>query len=92
MLGQVSGKVSNVFACYSHQAHALLAIDMSYSEIILCSVIYQLALYFAIRMAHRCFTVGELSLMCFGGVALAMEMLNMTKARVSTKFIFIGTI
>lgn len=64
--------------------------NMSYFEIILCSVLYQLYLYFAIRMAHRGCTVGELGLMCFGGVALSMELMNMTKARiwpVTTPFI-----
>lgn len=60
--------------------------DMSYFEIILCSVLYQLYLYFAIRMAHRGCTVGELGLMCFGGVALSMELMNMTKARVGSLF------
>ncbi|KAF7972519.1 hypothetical protein HWV62_17806 [Athelia sp. TMB] len=64
--------------------------NMSYFEIIVCSVLYQLYLFFAIRMAHRGCTVGELSLMCFGGVALTMELMNMTKARiwpVTTPFI-----
>jgi hypothetical protein len=57
-------------------------LDTTYFEIIICSVGYQLALYFAIRLAHRGSTVGELGLVCFGGIALTMEMLNMTKARV----------
>jgi hypothetical protein len=57
-------------------------IDVTYFEIIICSVGYQLALYIAIRLAHRGFTVGELGLVCFGGVALGMEMLNITKASV----------
>jgi hypothetical protein len=57
-------------------------VDMTYFEIIISSVTYKFALYIAIRLAHRGFTVGELGLVCFGGIALTMEMLNMTEARV----------
>lgn len=59
-------------------------LDLTYFEIIICSVVYQFALYIAIRLAHRGFTVGELSLVCFGGISLTMELLNTTKARVSS--------
>ena len=45
-------------------------------------MVFQLALYIAIRLAHRGFTVGELGLVCFGGTALSMELLNLTKAKV----------
>jgi dolichol kinase len=48
----------------------------------ICSVGYQLALYIAIRLAHRGSTVGELGLVCFGGIALTMELMNITKAKV----------
>lgn len=56
--------------------------DLSYFEIIFSSTFFQLALYIAIRLAHRGFTVGELGLVCFGGIALSMELLNLTKAKV----------
>ncbi|THH29988.1 hypothetical protein EUX98_g4200 [Antrodiella citrinella] len=43
---------------------------------------FQSSLYFAIRLAHRGFTLGELSLVCFGATVLFMEMTNLTLARI----------
>lgn len=57
-------------------------VDTTYFEIIVCALVYQFALYICIRLAHRGFTVGELGLVCFGGIALTMEMLNLTKTQV----------
>ncbi|KAH7925472.1 hypothetical protein BV22DRAFT_1046735 [Leucogyrophana mollusca] len=46
------------------------------------SLFYQFCLYIAIRLAHGGFTVGELALVCFGGLALGTELLNLTRARI----------
>lgn len=55
---------------------------MNYFEIIVTSLFYQFALYIAIRLAHRGFTLGELGIVCFGGTALCLELINITIARV----------
>lgn len=55
---------------------------MNYFEVAVASLVYQFALYVAIRMAHRGFTLGELGLVGFGGTALFMELTNITIARV----------
>ncbi|GLB40520.1 putative dolichol kinase [Lyophyllum shimeji] len=63
---------------------------LNYFEMIFSALFYQFTLYIAIRLAHRGFTLGELSLVCFGGTALSMEFLNITIARiwpVTTPFI-----
>ncbi|KAG5634009.1 hypothetical protein H0H81_003898, partial [Sphagnurus paluster] len=63
---------------------------LNYFETIFSALFYQFALYMAIRLAHRGFTLGELGLVCFGGTALSMELLNITIARiwpVTTPFI-----
>ena len=57
-------------------------LDMSRFEVMACSLFYQFTLYVALRLAHRGFTLGELGLVCFGGTALSMELLNLTIARV----------
>ncbi|KAF9237618.1 Fph type histidine kinase [Melanogaster broomeanus] len=46
------------------------------------SVFYQFCLYVALRLAHGGFTLGELALVCFGGLSLGMELLNLTRARI----------
>lgn len=56
---------------------------MSYWEIACASVFFQLSLYIAIRLAHRGFTLGELSLVVFGATGLYMELVNLTIARAS---------
>jgi dolichol kinase len=43
---------------------------------------YQLALYAVIRLAHRGLTLGELGLVCFGGLAVVLEALHLSAARV----------
>ncbi|KAF8348876.1 hypothetical protein F5887DRAFT_539978 [Amanita rubescens] len=55
---------------------------LSNFDVIIGSLFYQLALYVALRLAHRGFTLGELGLVCFGGVAIGMELLNITIARI----------
>ncbi|KAF5382069.1 hypothetical protein D9615_004280 [Tricholomella constricta] len=63
---------------------------LNYFETIFGALFYQFALYMAIRLAHRGFTLGELGLVCFGGTAISMEFLNITIARiwpVTTPFI-----
>lgn len=60
---------------------------MNFFDVIIGSLFYQFTLYVAIRLAHRGFTMGELSLVCFGGTALVMELLNITIARV--RFLFL---
>ncbi|KAH8100919.1 Fph type histidine kinase [Cristinia sonorae] len=56
--------------------------DMNYLEVIATSMMYQGSLFFAIRLAHRGFTLGELALVCFGATVLFMEMTNLTLARI----------
>lgn len=58
-------------------------IDLSYFDIIVGSVFFQFCLYVALRLAHGGFTLGELALVCFGGLSLGTELLNLTRARVS---------
>ncbi|KAK2460914.1 hypothetical protein APHAL10511_007384 [Amanita phalloides] len=55
---------------------------LSNFDLIIVSVFYQFALYVALRLAHQGFTLGELGLVCFGGVAVGMELLNITIARI----------
>lgn len=72
------------------RAHLGVWQAMSYWEIACASVFYQLSLYIAIRLAHRGFTLGELSLVVFGATGLYMELVNLTIARiwpVTTPFI-----
>ena len=59
-------------------------VDLSYPEVVLISLFYQFVLYSAIRLAHHCFTLGELGLVCFGATVLFMETINLTKAKVRT--------
>jgi dolichol kinase len=56
---------------------------MSYQQIAIASMFYQLTLYAGVRLAHRGFTLGELGIVCFGGVAVLFETLNLTTATVS---------
>lgn len=46
------------------------------------SVFFQFCLYIALRLAHGGFTLGELALVCFGGLSLGTELLNLTRAQV----------
>ena len=59
-------------------------LDMSFIELLLCSLFYQAALYLAIRLAHQGFTLGELGVVIFGASVLFMEGFNITVARVSS--------
>ncbi|KIM84287.1 hypothetical protein PILCRDRAFT_87687 [Piloderma croceum F 1598] len=60
----IFGSTLGVLCLRAVAAHTGLGIwqNTTYFEIILCSVGYQLALYLAIRLAHRGSTVGELGL------------------------------
>ncbi|KIY64571.1 hypothetical protein CYLTODRAFT_90406 [Cylindrobasidium torrendii FP15055 ss-10] len=49
---------------------------LSLLEVVFIALFYQFTLYVCLRLAHRVFTLGELSLVCFGGTALMMEFLN----------------
>ncbi|KAF9064184.1 hypothetical protein BDP27DRAFT_1333967 [Rhodocollybia butyracea] len=55
---------------------------LSWLEVALAALFYQCALYGAVRLAHRGFTLGELGVVSFGGTALFMEFLNITAARI----------
>jgi hypothetical protein len=55
---------------------------MNHFELIFGAFFYQFALYIAIRLAHRGFTLGELGIVSFGGIALCMELVNITIAGV----------
>lgn len=55
---------------------------MSYTDIVVASLCYQSAMYIVVRLAHRALTLGELGLMCFGGVSVFMEGIAITVARV----------
>lgn len=63
-------------------------IDLSYFDIVVCSVFFQFCLYVALRLAHGGFTLGELALVCFGGLSLGTELLSLTRARVSEQVDF----
>ncbi|KAG9315261.1 Fph type histidine kinase [Chiua virens] len=54
--------------------------NLSYFDIIVGSVFFQFCLYVALRLAHGGFTLGELALVCFGGLSLGTELLNLTRA------------
>ena len=57
--------------------------DIGYIEIVIGTVFYQFCLYVALRMAHGGFTLGELALVAFGGLALGTEVLGLTRTKVS---------
>ncbi|KAN0092831.1 hypothetical protein V8E55_003615 [Tylopilus felleus] len=59
--------------------------NLSYFDIIVGSVFFQFCLYVALRLAHGGFTLGELALVCFGGLSLGMELLNLTRAQLWPK-------
>ncbi|KIJ14276.1 hypothetical protein PAXINDRAFT_135282 [Paxillus involutus ATCC 200175] len=54
--------------------------NISYFDIVIGSVFYQFCLYIALRLAHGGFTLGELALVCFGGLCLGTELLSLTRA------------
>ncbi|KAF8442414.1 hypothetical protein L210DRAFT_3611794 [Boletus edulis BED1] len=54
--------------------------NLNYFDIILGSVFFQFCLYIGIRLAHGGLTLGELALVCFGGLSLGTELLNLTRA------------
>lgn len=56
--------------------------DLSWLELVVAATFYQCTLYGAVRLAHRGLTLGELGIVGFGGTALFMEFLNITRARV----------
>ncbi|KAI3613808.1 dolichol kinase [Moniliophthora roreri] len=55
---------------------------LTWLEVAISSLFYQFTLYVAVRLAHRGFTLGELGMVCFGGTALFMELLNLTRAQI----------
>ncbi|TRM64840.1 hypothetical protein BD626DRAFT_490049 [Schizophyllum amplum] len=64
--------------------------NLNILEAVVASLFFQFAQYIVLRLAHRGFTLGEIGLVCFGGTALLMELLNITIARiwpVTTAFI-----
>ncbi|KAG0708202.1 hypothetical protein DFH29DRAFT_893584 [Suillus ampliporus] len=56
--------------------------NISYLDVGIASLFYQICLYVALRLAHGGFTLGELAVVCFGGLSLATELLGLTRARV----------
>lgn len=59
--------------------------DMSPSDIVLATLFYQFSLYVCVRLARRGFTLGELALVCNAATALFMEVINLTRMKVSEK-------
>ncbi|KAG1747091.1 uncharacterized protein EDB91DRAFT_1048558 [Suillus paluster] len=59
--------------------------NISYLDIGIGSLFYQMCLYLALRLAHGGFTLGELAVVCFGGLSLATELLGLTRARIWPK-------
>ncbi|KAJ8072843.1 dolichol kinase [Marasmius tenuissimus] len=55
---------------------------LTWLEAAISSLFYQFTLYVAVRLAHRSFTLGELGVVGFGGTALFMELLNITRAKI----------
>ncbi|KAH7911347.1 Fph type histidine kinase [Hygrophoropsis aurantiaca] len=85
----ITGVILGVQAVLSHIDISIWR-NISYFDIVIGSLFYQFCLYIAIRLAHGGFTVGELALVCFGGLSLGTELLNLTRARiwpVTTPFI-----
>lgn len=60
-------------------------LDMSPSDIVLATLFYQFSLYVCVRLARRGFTLGELALVCNAATALFMEVINLTRMKVSEK-------
>lgn len=56
--------------------------NLSYYEVVVCSLFFQFSLYVSIRMAHHGFTLGEVGITAFGATVLFMEMSNITIARI----------
>lgn len=59
--------------------------NIGYIEIVIGTVFYQFCLYVALRMAHGGFTLGELALVAFGGLALGTEVLGLTRTKIWPK-------
>ncbi|KAF5367129.1 hypothetical protein D9758_003996 [Tetrapyrgos nigripes] len=55
---------------------------LSWLEVAISSTFFQCTLYGSVRLAHRGFTLGELGTVSFGGTALFMEFLNITRAKI----------
>ena len=64
---------------------------MSYLDVVASATFFQFSLYVCARLAHRGFTFGELGLVAFGATVLFMELLNLTSAKVRTRFIPLHT-
>ncbi|KAL4074815.1 hypothetical protein V8B97DRAFT_1868302 [Scleroderma yunnanense] len=59
--------------------------NISYYEIIIGTIFYQFCLYVALRLAHGGFTLGELAVVSFGGLALGTELLGLTRTKIWPK-------
>ncbi|TFK27165.1 dolichol kinase [Coprinopsis marcescibilis] len=56
--------------------------DLRMSDAVLAAPFYSLTLYAGLRLAHRGFTVGELSVVCYGGTSVCLEFLNFTRSKI----------
>ena len=61
----------------------MLMTDMSPSDIVIATLFYQFSLYVCVRLARRGFTLGELGVVCNAATALFMEVVNITRMKVS---------
>lgn len=52
-------------------------------DIVIASLFHQFSLYVCVRLARRGFTLGELSVVALFSSALFMEVVNLTRAKVS---------
>ncbi|KAI0635743.1 hypothetical protein C8Q77DRAFT_1216322 [Trametes polyzona] len=55
--------------------------NMTYFDVVTSATFFQFSLYICVRLAHRGFTFGEVSLVAFGATILFMELVNLTSAK-----------
>lgn len=68
--------------------HALTRIhlcspDYTYTDLVLSTLFFQFCLYVCVRLARRGFTLGELGIVSHAGTGLFMEVINLTRSKVS---------
>ncbi|KAE9408409.1 hypothetical protein BT96DRAFT_954008 [Gymnopus androsaceus JB14] len=80
ILGTTIGMLGIKFAL--HEFSLGIWQHLNWLELTVAAMFYQCTLYGAVRLAHRGLTLGELGIVGFGGTALFMEFLNITRARV----------
>ncbi|KAG7530876.1 hypothetical protein FFLO_04739 [Filobasidium floriforme] len=57
--------------------------DYTYSDLVISTLFFQFCLYVCVRLARRGFTLGELGIICHAGTGLFMEVVNLTRTKIS---------